>query len=235
MVSIWRQKMNMMQKQIHKDSIVLDAGCGKGYNTSFFSSYAKKIYAIDLIKNNIQYAKQKYPNDNVYFTIGDVDNTCYIDNCFDVVYSCWVMEHLKNPQRFIDEIYRILKTGGILIIWTPNIKCFSGLTSKILPSRIERLLVNSFTKGGNPYPTYMRGNSIRKLDKLCKNKFKRISMVRFDSDEYVSNNKILHMLWKLKHRIISNSLLRWMYGSFYVKYEKQELYFENKYLNELHL
>ncbi len=42
------------------------------------------------------------------------------DNSFDVLISTAMIEHLKNPEIFLKETYRILKEGGIIIITTPN-------------------------------------------------------------------------------------------------------------------
>lgn len=47
----------------------------------------------------------------------DVDMQClpFEDNCFDFIISDQVIEHLENPQKAIQESYRVLKTGGIAI------------------------------------------------------------------------------------------------------------------------
>lgn len=49
----------------------------------------------------------------------DVHNINWQSNYFDVVIATEVLEHLYNPQKAIDEIYRVLKPGGICIVSTP--------------------------------------------------------------------------------------------------------------------
>ena len=44
----------------------------------------------------------------------------------DCIYLDQVLEHLKNPQDYLNEFQRILKPGGILFIASPNIKSFSS-------------------------------------------------------------------------------------------------------------
>ena len=43
------------------------------------------------------------------------------DQCFDVIYTIEVMEHLHRPYDLLKECFRVLKPGGSLIASTPNI------------------------------------------------------------------------------------------------------------------
>ncbi len=47
---------------------------------------------------------------------------------FDIAYSIEVIEHLKNPYDFIQEMFRVIRPGGRIIITTPNIL---NLTSRV--------------------------------------------------------------------------------------------------------
>jgi ubiquinone/menaquinone biosynthesis C-methylase UbiE len=49
------------------------------------------------------------------FPIVDMQNLQYEDNVFDFVISDQVVEHLENPQKAVNESYRVLKKGGIAI------------------------------------------------------------------------------------------------------------------------
>lgn len=40
---------------------------------------------------------------------------------FDLVYCGEIIEHLTDPDHLLDEVYRVLKCGGLLIITTPNL------------------------------------------------------------------------------------------------------------------
>lgn len=48
------------------------------------------------------------------------DNLPFEDETFDFVFSKSVIEHIINPDHFIDEMYRVLKKGGKIIILTPD-------------------------------------------------------------------------------------------------------------------
>ena len=52
--------------------------------------------------------------------VGSADNIPFADSSFDSVVSTQVFEHLANPLKAAKEVYRVLKTGGILLITVPQ-------------------------------------------------------------------------------------------------------------------
>ena len=101
-VDTWNMQLNYTKRHVH-NNIVLDAGCGGGSNTNILSNYAKEIHGMDLLDENIKLSNNKYKSDNLHFKKGNVEKIPYPDSFFDVVYSCWVVEHLENPQFFFEE------------------------------------------------------------------------------------------------------------------------------------
>lgn len=206
------------------NKIVLDAGCGEGDKTVFFSKITKKIYGIDINGNSIKKAKQECNSNNVSFYIGSVEQMPFKDSVFNVVYSAWVIEHLKNPKKFINEVFRILKEEGIFILWVPNLKCITGFLAKYIPLPLKVQLLKILTRKSEAsrHKCYYRANSVCMLDRMCKNKFNRIYLKRFDDGGYVMNFRILTYLWYLKHRFITKiKLLKWMQQEFYVEFKKR--------------
>jgi SAM-dependent methyltransferase len=63
---------------------------------------------------------------------GDVVAACYPDNYFDMVVSLEVLEHLPVPLSHLRELARITRTGGLLLLTTPN---FRGLSGRCLGMR----------------------------------------------------------------------------------------------------
>jgi SAM-dependent methyltransferase len=62
----------------------------------------------------------------------EVQESCYPDNHFDVIYLRDVIEHITDPRFFLDELNRILKIDGSLVICTHNIH---GLIHKMVGKR----------------------------------------------------------------------------------------------------
>ena len=65
------------------------------------------------------------------YVIGDVQKLPYPQNTFDTVISLGVIEHFLNPDKVMNEMYRVLKTNGHLILMTPNKYSFGILEKKI--------------------------------------------------------------------------------------------------------
>jgi 2-polyprenyl-3-methyl-5-hydroxy-6-metoxy-1,4-benzoquinol methylase len=51
---------------------------------------------------------------------GDAEQLAFASNSFDVVLASEVVEHLWNPHSFFDEVHRVLRANGHLIIETPE-------------------------------------------------------------------------------------------------------------------
>jgi len=106
---------------IEEDDIVLDAPCGSGYGSLLLTNKSKKVYGIDLSSPAIDHANEFFSCDNNCFFVCDVqDMKMFKDEYFDVVVSFEGIEHLKDPNKFLKEIKRILKPEGKLIISTPR-------------------------------------------------------------------------------------------------------------------
>lgn len=76
--------------------------------------YIKQNVNIKLISIDIN--KEKNPD-----IVMDVNNLNFEDNYFDIIFIFEVLEHLAEPSKAIDEIYRVLKKSGKVLISTPFI------------------------------------------------------------------------------------------------------------------
>lgn len=104
-----------------KDKIVIDAACGEGYGSSILKNAgAKEVYGVDLDQSTIETASHKYSN--IIFEQKDVVKTGFPDEMFDVAISFQTWHHLDDYKKFIPEMKRIIKPGGLLICSVPNRK-----------------------------------------------------------------------------------------------------------------
>lgn len=107
-------------KYIKKTDNVLEIGCGTGYGTDILSKTGASIYAIDVDQETIKSCSQQYQRDNIKFNIYDGENINLSEQSFDVIVSFQVIEHVSQEQRFLKNIYRLLKPEGIFFLTTPN-------------------------------------------------------------------------------------------------------------------
>lgn len=118
-------KVYEFSKRYTENKIVLDAGCGEGYGANYLAESAKSVIGIDVASEAILYAKEKYQKENLQFLVMDVCQMNFAQDSFEVVTSFQVIEHLKEYEKFVKDVFNILKNKGIFIVSTPNKATFS--------------------------------------------------------------------------------------------------------------
>jgi len=107
-------------KLIEPYMTVVDCACGVGYGSNYLGKLAKKVIGIDISKDAIAYAREKYQADNLLFIIGDARQIQMENNTIDIFVAIETLEHFKYADKFVHEIYRVLKPGGSLFLSTPD-------------------------------------------------------------------------------------------------------------------
>jgi len=108
-------------RQFVQEKEVLDIACGSGYGTKILAkSGAKKVTGIDISEDAVKIAQEKYSQENIKYITANAEDTKQIDHNFDLVVSFETIEHLKNADKFLQEIKRITKPDGLVFISTPN-------------------------------------------------------------------------------------------------------------------
>lgn len=91
---------------------ILDCSCGTGYGSGLLA-LNNEVVGVDISKEAIDFAKKHFKKPN--FQIGNAEKLDFEDESFDVVVSFETIEHLKNPDKFLDEVRRVLKKDGIFL------------------------------------------------------------------------------------------------------------------------
>jgi len=108
----------------------LDIGCNTGLFTRVLSLKGYSAYGIDIDREKIITAKSLSDAD-IEFKVADARNLEFPDSFFSLTLCLEVIEHFDNPVKVLDEIYRVTKPNGYLIISTPNKFSLEGLGGKI--------------------------------------------------------------------------------------------------------
>jgi ubiquinone/menaquinone biosynthesis C-methylase UbiE len=100
---------------------ILDIGCGDGAITMMFKEKlgAKMVAGVDIAKDAITEAIGKGIDGHVVNL--DSDKLPFDENSLDFIYCGEVIEHLFDPDNMLDEVFRVLKPNGLLLLTTPNI------------------------------------------------------------------------------------------------------------------
>jgi ubiquinone/menaquinone biosynthesis C-methylase UbiE len=102
---------------------ILDVGAGMGFMAQLLGRHVQERGGIP---DDVITACDLYPE---YFSYKDIDckkvefiNTLPFDEgSFDIAYAIEVIEHLKDPYGFLQEMLRVVRPGGKIIVTTPNI------------------------------------------------------------------------------------------------------------------
>ena len=95
----------------HAGEHVLEIGCGTGCDLLQFARHGANAVGIDITPGHLRLARERVGNIAQVFH-GDGTEIPFEDGSFDYVYSHGVLHHLDQPQRMVQEIFRVLRPGG---------------------------------------------------------------------------------------------------------------------------
>lgn len=103
-----------------KNKKILDVGAGTGRLAVALARIGAEVTALDVSGRMLEQIKNK--SKNIKTVAGDAETLPFNDNTFDFVVAAFLIVHLKDPSRFFDEAYRVLKDNGLLIVTNINQK-----------------------------------------------------------------------------------------------------------------
>jgi ubiquinone/menaquinone biosynthesis C-methylase UbiE len=97
---------------------VLEIGCGIGVDAIQFARGGNDLYVIDLSPNSVGQTLGRLASERLsaQAAVADAENLPFGADSFDVVYSFGVIHHSPSTERSVDQIHRVLKTGGTAIV-----------------------------------------------------------------------------------------------------------------------
>ena len=199
-------------KEYYLHGNFLDIGAGLGISVYYASLInSNNLYATEIDNDAIEFAKIICPE--VKFFSGELIQANYPDNYFSYIHFYHVLEHLINPQEYLDEIIRILKPGGICFLATPNISnigyliyrifCFFiGKVPEILDG-IEHTIV--FSKIG--LKRFIMNRRIKTIEhKKERSKEKLVDILNSDINNRKKLIKIIQKLFYINQHIVFQKL-----------------------------
>jgi cyclopropane fatty-acyl-phospholipid synthase-like methyltransferase len=108
-----------------KGESVLDVGCSQGITSILLGREGKKVIGVDLLQESIDYAnemlakEEEATKESVEFRTANFMQTDFGSQTFDSIIFGEVLEHITDPERFINKALTLLNTNGSLIITLP--------------------------------------------------------------------------------------------------------------------
>jgi SAM-dependent methyltransferase len=107
-------------RELCRGKDVVDVACGEGYGSALLAQVASSVFGIDSAEDVIEHARRAYSSDNLRFSCGDARRMKVETGSMDVVVSFETLEHLVEQEAFLEEVRRVLRPNGLLIISTPD-------------------------------------------------------------------------------------------------------------------
>jgi ubiquinone/menaquinone biosynthesis C-methylase UbiE len=152
-----------------KGQTVLDVGCGNGYVLGKYAAEGARAFGVDLTGAGIALCRRRFALQGLsgQFTVGNAEALPFPDEFFDCACSMGVLHHTPAPQAAVDELYRVLKPGGRLIIMmyhrnsaTYRLQMFAN---RLRTGRAMDELVRSIDGAGNPIGDVYSKAELRRL------------------------------------------------------------------------
>ena len=99
---------------------ILDAGCGTGIFTLDFLAAGTQVVGLDISRPMLSYAVKKTINYPFLAIQGDMLHLPFKDNSFDRSVSITALEFIADAQSAVDELFRVTKPGGCVVVATLN-------------------------------------------------------------------------------------------------------------------
>ena len=127
---VHKKLKEIVANEITKEDDVLECACGTGMLTKVVAPKSKSIIATDFSSKMLKKAKKKCKKfNNVEFMNSNIMKLDFDDNSFDIVIAANVIHLLDDPINAINELDRVCKGNGKIIIPTYMNKDDKGNTS----------------------------------------------------------------------------------------------------------
>lgn len=125
---------------------VLEIGIGHGTDLLQFAAAGARCYGIDITDKHLELTNRNFElrNLKVELVKGSAASMPFEDNEFDCVYSFGVLHHIPDVENVMQEIHRVLKPGGKVMIalynkWSAAFLCRTILIDGLVRGNLFRL------------------------------------------------------------------------------------------------
>jgi ubiquinone/menaquinone biosynthesis C-methylase UbiE len=101
-----------------KGKDILEVGCGRGGGLSYINRYLspKTVTGLDLNSKAIKFCRKNYSKEKNTFLQGNAQQLNFANDSFDVVINVESSHRYNQMNKFLEEVYRVLRPGGYLLL-----------------------------------------------------------------------------------------------------------------------
>ncbi len=139
----------VMEFDQHPGEQVLEIGSGIGTDLAQFAKNGAMVTDVDLAAGHLALAKENFHLRGLAgrFIQHDAENLPFEENSLDVVYSNGVIHHIPNTKRVVEEIYRVLKPGGKVIVMVYALNSRHYWQKLVIDEGLKKNLLEEYSMG----------------------------------------------------------------------------------------
>lgn len=118
-----RARRIVEELDLKNDEKILEVGCGNGYHLNLLNKLGFNLTLVGIDNDTLALrdARKIIRDNRVKLQLADANKLPFEDNIFDKVVISEVIEHIEEEQKVLSEIYRVLKTRGVMVLTTCNV------------------------------------------------------------------------------------------------------------------
>lgn len=129
---------------------VLDIGCGEGYFADVLAGADADVVGCDIAEEPLRRARAAHPSLDLRLVEAE-GPLPFEDADFDLVWAGETIEHVLDTSTWLSELRRVLRSGGLILLSTPD----HGLLSRLRLALSERAFAGHFDPRSDHLRFYM--------------------------------------------------------------------------------
>ena len=135
----FQARRDFLTASLQPGSRVLDVGCGAGWFCEALEARGFEAVGVDVAGEAIRRARERCPS--VEFALVPEHELPYADGSFDAAWLGETLEHVQDGIVLLEEVHRVIRTGGRLIVTTPDhgrlLRLWLGLSTRAFEAHFE--------------------------------------------------------------------------------------------------
>jgi SAM-dependent methyltransferase len=112
-------RRDWLLERVRPGDRVLDLGCGEGFFTAALHGHGAHPIGVDVVAEPLRRARDRHPS--LDFRLGSLEGRLVLDDgAVDAVWAGELIEHVVDVAGWLNEVRRVLPSGGRLLLTTPD-------------------------------------------------------------------------------------------------------------------